>query len=263
MLSAVEQSERQVQGLFIGCIFVSVALFVVVYIDFIKQVAKNNFVEWDVKTVTAGDYTIEFDIEAEFWEKFLAQHGSSKPVGSTMIVHFRKWITKEMEKKLSALPDLGFEDHPVTNVHIAATNFAFDNADLINLLKARGEAITADDFDKMRTIDKQINELKKTNLANLTRPVSVFMTFENEEGVQRALQFEDREMKPDDSTEFKEMYQWLGDQTIEIQQASEPSDIIWENRHFTPAQRFKKGIIVSFIIGLALLASFVVVFISR
>ena len=27
---------------------------------------------------------------------------------------------------------------------------------------------------------------------------------------------------------------WLGDHTIEIQEASEPSDIIWENRQYTP-----------------------------
>lgn len=183
ILSTSELSDRQVQGLFIGCIFVSVALFSLVYFDFMKQIAKNNFVEWDVKTVTAGDYTIEFDIEEPFWQKFLELHGSSKPIGTTMVVHFRNWITKEMEDKLSALPDLGFEDHEVTRVKIASTNFAFDNAELIVLLKQRGAAISADDFDTMRALDKQINELKKAKLDSLTRPVSVFMTFENEEGI--------------------------------------------------------------------------------
>lgn len=59
------------------------------------------------------------------------------------------------------------------------------------------------------------------------------------------------------------MYQWLGDQTIEIQKASEPSDIIWENRHFTPAQRFQKTIITWLVIGFSLALSFIVVFISR
>lgn len=180
MLSDSEMSNRQVQGLLIGCIFVSVALFVVVYIDFIKQVAKNNFVEWDVKTVTAGDYSIEFDIDEEFWNKFVELHAHTKPFGTTMIVHFRDWITKEMEKKLSALPDLGFEPEPVQEIKIACTNFAFNNAKLINLLKLRGSYISADNFTKMREIDEQINALKKApgELANFTRPVSVFMTFE-------------------------------------------------------------------------------------
>jgi hypothetical protein len=115
----------------------------------------------------------------------------------------------------------------------------------------------------MREIDKEINRLKKEKLQSLTRPVSVFMTFEKEEGIQRALLFEERPQDPNDSAEFKAMYQWLGDQQIEIQPASEPSDIIWENRHFTPAQRFQKGIIVTICIGLALLLSFIVVFVSR
>lgn len=35
-LSDVQMSDRQVQGLLVGCIFVSVALFVTVYIDYIK-----------------------------------------------------------------------------------------------------------------------------------------------------------------------------------------------------------------------------------
>lgn len=152
MLSPAEISNRQVQGLLIGCIFISVGLFVVVYIDFIRQVAKNNFVEWDVKTITAGDYTCEFDISAQFYQQFLNTFGGSKPAGMTMIVHFRNWITKEMEDKLSAMPSLGF-DNNADRIKVANATFAFDNAELINLLKQRGLAITADNFDLMRQID--------------------------------------------------------------------------------------------------------------
>ena len=32
---------------------------------------KNNYVDWDVKTVTAGDYTIEFDLASTTYENFL------------------------------------------------------------------------------------------------------------------------------------------------------------------------------------------------
>jgi hypothetical protein len=169
--------------------------------------------------VTAGDYSIEFDISESFWDKFVLMHGANKPIGTTMIVHFRDWLTKEMESKLSALPDLGYEENPVEEVKIACTTFAFNNAQLINLLKLRGAAIQANKFDQMRLIDNQINELKKASgeLNNLTRPVSVFMTFENEEGVARATQFEDREPEPTDDENFKAMYNWLGDQSIEIQ----------------------------------------------
>jgi len=89
---------------------VSVALFVLIYAEFMMKVSQNNFVEWDVKTVTAGDYTIEFDIVEEMWEKFVQTQAANKPVGMPMIVHFRNWITKEFETRLSACPDLGFEE---------------------------------------------------------------------------------------------------------------------------------------------------------
>ena len=57
------------------------------------------------------------------------------------------------------------------------------------------------------------------------------MTFENEEGVNRALNYDDAIQANEE--ELSHLKTWLGDHVIEIQQASEPSDIIWENRHFT------------------------------
>jgi len=87
-----------------------------------------------------------------------------------------------MEDKLSAMPSLGFETGDA-RIKVANTTFAFDNAELINLLKQRGLAINADNFDLMRQIDKEINGLKQEKLASIVRPVSAFMTFESEEGI--------------------------------------------------------------------------------
>lgn len=41
----------------------------------------------------------------------------------------------------------------------------------------------------MKEIDAKINKLKNDHLEDLTTPCSVFMTFENEEGVNRALNY--------------------------------------------------------------------------
>ena len=46
-----------------------------------------------------------------------------------------------MEERLDKLPDLGYEDEPVEHVKIAVTAFAFKNAEIIHLLKERGEVI--------------------------------------------------------------------------------------------------------------------------
>jgi hypothetical protein len=60
--STEELNTRQVQGLYIGCTSVFIALFFVVFIDYLSSIFKNAFVEWDVKTITAGDYSCEMNI---------------------------------------------------------------------------------------------------------------------------------------------------------------------------------------------------------
>jgi hypothetical protein len=84
---------------------------------------------------------------------------------------------------------LGYEDDPPEKINIALVTFAFDNADLINLLKERGADIKYEKFDLMRKLNKNIDDLKSQNLEKYTRPVSAFLTFENEEGLNRCLNY--------------------------------------------------------------------------
>ena len=50
---------------------VFIVLFIVMYLDYMKKIQENNYVEWDVKTITAGDYTVEFDISPDFFDDWL------------------------------------------------------------------------------------------------------------------------------------------------------------------------------------------------
>jgi hypothetical protein len=52
-------------GLYIVCTAVFVYLFTLVYFDYIKTKEKSSYVDFDVKTITAGDYTIEFDLDPD------------------------------------------------------------------------------------------------------------------------------------------------------------------------------------------------------
>ena len=61
--------------------------------------------------------------------------------------------------------------------------------------------------------------------------------------------------------ELAHLKHWLGDHEIEIQDASEPSDIIWENRHFTPWDRRKKEFVVYTVMFIMLFVSFIIIFI--
>ena len=57
------------------------------------------------------------------------------------------------------------------------------------------------------------------------------------------------------------MNTWLGQYTLEIQKASEPTDIIWENRQYTQASRVFKSLIVTIIISILLAISFYLILI--
>jgi len=62
---------RQVQGLTIGCIAVFIYLFSVVFVDYIDSVQSCKYIDWDVKTITASDYSVEFNISQSFYQNFL------------------------------------------------------------------------------------------------------------------------------------------------------------------------------------------------
>ena len=83
------------------------------------------------------------------------------------------------------------------------------------------------------------------------------MTFETEEGVNRAREYSNAVEADEDLYHLK---YWLGKHELDIQEASEPSDIIWENRHFTPWDRTKKEICVWSILFLMLLGSFIIIY---
>jgi hypothetical protein len=55
-------------------------------------------------------------------------------------------------------------------------------------------------------------------------------------------------------------YKDLLGKPIDVQKASEPTDIIWENRMYTPFQRFIKKIVVFIICSIALLISGIIIY---
>ena len=62
-----------------------------------------------------------------------------------------------MEDRVSQLPDLGYEVEPVERVKIAVANLAFDNGDIMDLLRQRGKAIMEEKWDKQAELEKEIN----------------------------------------------------------------------------------------------------------
>ena len=135
--------------------------------------------------------------------------------------------------------------------------FAFDNGELINQLRTRGAAIKFEKWDTVRLINKRIDELKTKNLEKYNRPVTVFMTFENEEALNRCLNYNETVMEDDAYASYRTL---LGED-LNLNEAAEPTDIIWENRRYTAIDRFNRTLMVWCVVALLLTASFVVIFI--
>ena len=91
----------------------------------------------------------------------------------------------------------------------------------------------------------------------MTRPTSAFITFENDLSKLLAAPADDRTRRERNATR-----KILGE-SLKFKNASEPSDIIWENRHIEPRTRTVREVVVTLVIGLALLLSFAVVFAGR
>ena len=150
---------------------------------------------------------------------------------------------------------MGFDpDNKDEPIKIAQITFAYNNAKIINWLQTRGTYVKTEKWPKVdeinATILKEIKgEGKDKNLLNkLQTPCSVFATFESEEGYNRAKKY----------NELPQL-KFCG-QELDLQEASEPTDIIWENRHFKPITRSFKRLIVYIVIVLMLAGSAAIIY---
>lgn len=196
VIDETRQHMRQTWGLLIACIVIFVYFFSVVYFDYIFSVQVNKYVDYDVKTITAGDYTMEFDINIDQYHTFKKLYFDHRnPISE--IAQFKLYVQSELEKRIDQISDRGYEEVAAGEKHhikIAQITFAFHNEKVIRWLSQRGAAIKAENWDKLDLINKQINEGLDDETKHhghsfldlLQTPCSIFATFESEEGLRRA-----------------------------------------------------------------------------
>jgi len=102
--------------------------------------------------------------------------------------------------------------------------------------------------------------LKNDHYDYLTRPVCAFITFEEEEGYQTACRMGKKRGLL--GAKISHKYIVLGDK-FEIEPATEPTNIIWENRHITTGQMVRRSIVSGIIILVLLLCSFIIIFMAK
>lgn len=106
-----------------------------------------------------------------------------------------------MSEKLNALPKIN-EDIPI---RIANITFGFDNAEMLDLLTQRGSLITAGKLEKLPPLNEKIDQICKDKKTEIIRPVAAFITFEHQEGKDRALMyFSGKNNSEGESTDIEE-----------------------------------------------------------
>ena len=152
---------------------------------------------------------------------------------------FKKLMKKRKKKK-------NLKSNNEEQAKVADIQFSFNNHKLIEKLRERGGYIAYNKFDKMRETETEINEIMQ-DFDSLTVPTSAFITFESDDSKIAALNLDKEE------NELLEM-------PMEFHDASEPTDIIWENRRFSPRDYLIRTIIAYAIISVVLSISGIIIY---
>jgi hypothetical protein len=273
-----EINTKREQGLLVSCCGCLVAVIFLIVIYYLAKTARLDFQLWDIQTLTASDWTIEYTISEEMWNLFNIQLGSHSqlPISQAAPDHtkyglpvmtFEAFLEHHFTLKLNQLPKV-LED---VDIRIANITFGFDNAKILSLLTQRGTLITKGELEKLPAINAEIDKLCKTKKTELTRPVAAFITFQRQEGRDRAIKYfcdQKKERKQQEQNEnpteqeLREREQvakvdrvLLGEDIV-VEQAPEPSEILWHNRHITDKQARLHKVVVFIICFLFLFAMF-------
>jgi hypothetical protein len=228
-----------------------------------------NQLDWDIQTITPGDYTLQYEITDEAYHWFLNNvyyPGAYEERGISIAGCLKDYMKKELEKmlteKLREVKASGEDTSSIkiSEVKIADIVFAFNNAELIELLKIRGNHIQFQRFDHMRAVEKRISELKDEKFRDLIKPVDAFITFEEEDGSIIGQEYEEETTIWGKALPAKGKF--LG-QDFFLKESTEPTNIIWENRHWTPKDYAKRFAQVIAIISILVLISFGIIFFCK
>lgn len=164
----------------VGATSILIAFLFTILIRKLFQGGKMQKIDWDMATITAGDYTVEFMISRENYDSWNELY-YNKPNGpfeqgkspgfalkeylkSEIEENLFRWIRQnpnvlemdEKKKKKKGKKKLKKKDAEDLRPRIADIVFSFNNRKLIHALRARGKKIAYNDFDGMREENKKI-----------------------------------------------------------------------------------------------------------
>lgn len=137
-------------------------------------------------------------------------------------------------------------DNEDTQIKIGAIFFAYDNPDLLEALKDRGQKLSNGRFKQNKKIEERIREKIEDNKEQYIRPVTAFIMFESQEGQERCETHFGAQMNVFGRLSSNESGKALEilNEKLEVIRAPEPSNVVWENLHMIPRRIFKNNVLV-------------------
>jgi hypothetical protein len=124
---------------------------------------------------------------------------------------------------------------------VAFANFTYANTSIISKLQKRGSKIAGRKFAKLPKLEGEIFA-KDVNFPFRSAPLSVYITFEDSLSVERALASNSRDKDAARVEILKS--QCFGDKPF--LPVTEPSEVIWENKHLGTCNRVIRVVLTYF-----------------
>lgn len=234
--SEEEVNAKRTQAHYIISLGILMGLILLVTLYYAKNVLRITAKQWDLDMVTASDYTVSYHVPEHEYEAFKKEH--DERYDDSAAYAYMNHLKEKFEKLVSEQEHV-FEEN--NEIKIANITYSFGNHKMIKLLEKRGRAIINHNHEEKAKIEKQIEELKDNHLDELSRPEIAYITFETQEGYERA-------------TNIRQGLTHL------FSPAVEPTNIIWENSHYTIPRILFRSILVISIAAFLIICSFFIFF---
>lgn len=111
---------------------------------------------------------------------------------------------------------------------------------------------------EVKKINDEIQSITDEHWDRLTTPLEAYIIFANEESYQRAVKMDVQKM----CCWEQSVHEWNGEPVV-FSTAQEPSNVVWENKFQSVGSYVSKNLVVYFFLTVALIASFVILFITQ
>ena len=172
--------QKNVWGLAAACTGLLICLFFVFSVRAQLNLDMINDKLLDLELHTVDDYTVQCRLNPSIYADFIkGQNFTDKDVP---IVKFKEMLIRTVQAQLETRPGL------MGRTEIVDISFGFNNEALLEKLEKRASALKDANFEKLKDIVQEMNEVKDKKFDQLNTPNWMWITFAEDIAFQAAVE---------------------------------------------------------------------------